>query len=83
MFSYVVLSIFIQDQHAAFPKVYLAVREGNRKLAAEIIKYAETFGGYGFNNFHKEALSFDGKESWKDIRATSVTKKPHENKNVS
>ena len=30
-----------------------------------------------------QALEFDGSQNWKNIRASSVTKKPHENKKIT
>lgn len=46
----------LQDRHEHLSQVHVAVRAGNRKLAAAIIKDAEASGGYGFNNYHREVF---------------------------
>uniref|UniRef100_A0A7E4UQ68 Poly [ADP-ribose] polymerase n=1 Tax=Panagrellus redivivus TaxID=6233 RepID=A0A7E4UQ68_PANRE len=60
-------------------KVVNAVRVGNRKLAAELIK---AYASYNFNDLHTNTLTIDKGELPK-FMPISVTKKAQNNKNIT
>ncbi|EAS02069.2 WGR domain protein (macronuclear) [Tetrahymena thermophila SB210] len=56
-------------------KTYVAVRAGNRKTASYLMKQANKFGGYGFNNLHEQVLSLDDVSKLDEFKKVSITKK--------
>ncbi|EGR33749.1 WGR domain protein, partial [Ichthyophthirius multifiliis] len=71
------LRILKDDQitRKLFSSIHIAVRAGNRKLAAFLIEQANKFGGYGFNKVHEQVLKFDDIQNLEDFKKVSATKK--------
>ncbi|XP_013405042.1 tankyrase-like protein, partial [Lingula anatina] len=81
MLTFLMVNKFL-DKNEVFEHIYMAVRHGHNKLACKLMEEYDNQGGYaigGFSNFHKEALTFDGKQDWKaPIREASAKKKANQ-----
>ncbi|XP_013405621.1 tankyrase-like protein isoform X2 [Lingula anatina] len=81
MLTFLMVNRFL-DKNEVFEHIYMAVRHGHNKLACKLMEEYDNQGGYaigGFSNFHKEALTFDGKQDWKaPIREASAKKKANQ-----